>query len=544
MSRAALYYHTIRHLRPIQVATRLWYAVHRARADLRAPARPRIPTALYVAPRNPEPSLLGPDTFRFLNVERRCATACDWQPAEAAPLWAYNLHYFDDLNARDSPQRATWHRNLLQRWVTENPPGSSVGWDAYPLSRRLVNWIKWALQGNSLPPGCEASMAVQARWLTHHLEYQILGNHLLANAQALIHVGLYFEGAESQRWYERGLGLLNRQLSAQVLSDGGHFELSTMYHAIVLEDLLDLVNVVRSYGREPPPAWLEVVARMRRWYLCMTQPDGDLAFFNDATFDVAAQATSLDAYAGRLGLARVASPPEALTVLAASGYVRACAGPAWLLCDCAAVGASYQPGHAHADTLSFELSLGRQRVIVNSGVSEYGRGPERQRQRGTAAHNAVVLNGMDSSEVWAGFRVARRARATLHSAALEGPAVRVEASHDGYRRLPGANIHRRVFRLDAAELQIVDEISGSYTNAEAWFHLHPRLRPRTDGPDTVVLTCDEVELATCQFQAAAAVEVVPDTWQPAFGVRQPSTCIRVRLQGGRLVSTVRWGAAA
>ena len=93
-------------------------------------------------------------------------------------------------------------------------------------------------------------------------------------------------------------------------------------------------------------------------------------------------------------------------------------------------------------------------------------------------------------------------------------------------------------------LQIVDEISGSYTNAEAWFHLHPRLRPRTDGPDTVVLTCDEVELATCQFQAAAAVEVVPDTWQPAFGVRQPSTCIRVRLQGGRLVSTVRWGAAA
>src|SRR5690606_11840873 len=81
-----------------------------------------------------------------------------------------------------------------------------------------------------------------------------------------------------------------------------------------------------------------------------------------------------------------------------------------LLADVAPVGPDYQPGHAHADTLSCELSLYGQRVLVNSGISQYGEDAERHRQRSTAAHNTVEVDGENSSEVWAGFRVARRAR--------------------------------------------------------------------------------------------------------------------------------------
>src|SRR6185295_1096925 len=109
---------------------------------------------------------------------------------------------------------------------------------------------------------------------------------------------------------------------------------------------------------------------------------------------------------------------------------------------CASVGPSYQPGHAHADTLSFELSLHGRRVLVNSGTSEYGTGPERQRQRSTAAHNTVVIDGQDSSEVWGGFRVARRAHCQW-LATSRTPAPSIEAVHDGYLRLPGRNTHRR-----------------------------------------------------------------------------------------------------
>ena len=78
--------------------------------------------------------------------------------------------------------------------------------------------------------------------------------------------------------------------------------------------------------------------------------------------------------------------------------------------DVGEIGPDYRPGHAHADTLCFELSVFGQRLVVNSGTSEYGLGAERLRQRGTAAHSTVQIDGADSSEVWSGFRVARRAR--------------------------------------------------------------------------------------------------------------------------------------
>ena len=51
-----------------------------------------------------------------------------------------------------------------------------------------------------------------------------------------------------------------------------------------------------------------------------------------------------------------------------------------VLCDIGRIGPDYLPGHAHADTLSFELSLAGERVIVNSGISEYGLSSERIRR--------------------------------------------------------------------------------------------------------------------------------------------------------------------
>ena len=102
MSQLALYFHTIRYLRPRQIAARMWFRAHRPAPDLRTAPATRSAVGPYREPISPAPSLLGPDRFRFLNTERRCAVASDWCPADAAKLWTYHLHYFDDLNARDA----------------------------------------------------------------------------------------------------------------------------------------------------------------------------------------------------------------------------------------------------------------------------------------------------------------------------------------------------------------------------------------------------------------------------------------------------------
>jgi hypothetical protein len=175
-------------------------------------------------------SLLGPDIVRLLNVERRIARASDWRSPDAAPLWTYHLHYFDDLNACDAQARVTWHENLLARWAAENPPGQGEGWDPYPVSRRIVNCVKWVSRGNSLPAPIHASLAVQTRWLDERLEYHILGNHLFANAKAYISTAPSPSAGTRVAW---------RSTSELEL---------TMYHAGILEDLLDLVNLLSAYG--------------------------------------------------------------------------------------------------------------------------------------------------------------------------------------------------------------------------------------------------------------------------------------------------------
>jgi uncharacterized heparinase superfamily protein len=387
-------------------------------------------------------SLVARGVFRFLNAERTCMGPADWQGTAADRLWHYNLHYFDDLNAEGAAQRREWHLELVERWRRENLPGKGIGWEPYPVARRIVNWIKFDLRTGELSGDALHSLAVQARWLERRLEFHLLGNHLFADAKALVFAGVFFAGAEADRWLRRGMSLVSDQLGEQVLEDGGHFELSPMYHAAFLEDLLDLINLLRAADVDVPAEWMLACDRMRVWLAAMVHPDGEISFFNDAAFGVAPRRTEIEAYAARLSLP-VLYPPAELVDLEHSGYVRAGAGPACLICDCSRIGPGYLPGHAHADTLSFELSLFGQRAVVNGGTSTYSEGAERQRQRGTAAHNTVVLDGQDSSEVWGGFRVARRARIRDRQVQSDAAGIRIGASHDGYRRLPGRNLHAR-----------------------------------------------------------------------------------------------------
>ena len=136
------------------------------------------------------------------------------------------------------------------------------------------------------------------------------------------------------------------------------------------------------------------------------------------------------------------------------------AADASALIDAAPIGPDYLPGHAHADTLSFEFSAFGQRVFVNSGTNVYGIGKERMRQRGTAAHNTVIVAGAISSEVWSGFRVARRANPINLDIEVSPHRVRVCCGHTGYRQtLKPPVIHVREWLMAATELKISDRLS-------------------------------------------------------------------------------------
>jgi len=468
--------------------------------------------------------MTGPDTFRFIGVEHGLTEATDWNRADWPKLWLYNAHYFDDLVADGATGRIDWHRALLRRWVEENPPSQGNGWEPYPTSLRIVNWLKWHLVGNVLAEPVRQSLAVQVRWLRKRLEHHLLGNHLWANAKALVFAGACFEGREADGWLQHGLRLMQREIGEQVLADGGHFERSPMYHAILVEDLLDLIQLAGSTGRikaDVSEAWRFDAYRMLDWAGVMAHPDGDMSFFNDAAFDIAPKLAALRDYAKTIGLTLPAPPTEGARLLPASGYARLATGPAVLLADVGLLGPDYLPGHAHADTLSFELSLRGQRILVNSGTSTYQNDAERLRQRGTAAHNSVVVDGQDSSEVWSAFRVARRARVEDVACSDDALTQRLEARHDGYLRLPGRVIHHRTWRLVPDGVEIIDTLSGDFRNAQSRFHFAPGM------------TLDyDVEGGDARLE--------PGTWHPRFGEAIPIRVLVVRFLRPRCCVRFRW----
>lgn len=480
--------------------------------------------------------MLAPMRFRFLNEVHAVRDAADWNDATLGKLWLYNLHYFDDLSATDASERVQWHSTLIERWIAENPPTAGNGWEPYPTSLRIVNWIRWASAGHPLPPHFEDSLAQQVRWLAQRVEHHLMANHLFVNAKALTMAGVWFAGPEADAWRADGVRLIQRELPLQILSDGAHFERSPMYHALFAEDVLDLVNLARSYPGVIPAddleTWSGAARRMLDWLTVLTHPDGQIAFFNDAAFGIAPGASALLAYAARLGLD---ATPQAIR-LAGSGYHRVDRGGAVLLLDAAPVGPDEQPGHAHADTLSFELSIDRQRVFVNGGTSTYTSGPLRDFERSTAAHNTVEIEGQDSSEVWGGFRVARRARILDVLVDESLTRSRIVASHSGYMRLPGRPIHEREWIMTDHTLRVIDRVRSRRTvHAVGRFLLHPAVSVTATGG---------LRLAhgrECQWRVQGGIAALRAAhWAPEFGLRLDTTCIDVTLHERDTEFIVEW----
>ncbi|MDW8002984.1 MAG: alginate lyase family protein [Deltaproteobacteria bacterium] len=491
-------------------------------------------------------SLLSQNRFRFLNKEREIVSKSEWNNPSLEKLWLYNLHYFDFLNSGHGPNRTLTCSEIINRWITENPPFEGVGWEPYPTSRRIVNWIKWAWSGGHLWKEAINSLFLQAMYLTKRLEWHLLGNHLLANAKALIYAGLFFDGQEPEIWLRKGISIFLREIDEQILGDGGHFERSPMYHAIVLEDVLDVINALKYSGNlNFGPAkslydkCLEIAPRMLFWLGVMTHPDGKPVLFNDSTFDGAASKSDLESYASKLGI-EVKNGTAAkyinedyikITHLKETGYIRVDWDKKSAFLDVAPLGPDYLLGHGHADTLTFELSDSSERIIVDTGVSTYEPNMERQRQRSTAAHNTVVVNEQDSSEVWAAFRVGRRAYPFgLSIVKKKDGSILIECQHTGYERLNGRPIHKRQWRFLKGGFIVKDTVIGRFKRATAFLHFHPSFRLNSTGLRSIEAICGSKKGILIEVTKGEP-QIINTTWHPEFGSAVESRGIQVQLKG-------------
>jgi uncharacterized heparinase superfamily protein len=416
-------------------------------------------------------------------------------------------------------------------------------WEPYTASLRIANWVKYFMSLSApQTPSAEglASLWSQCAWLRDNIEYHLLANHLFKNAKALLFAGAFFEDRAAGEWLRKGARILAEQLEEQFLADGGHFERSPMYHAIMVEDLLDLIALDRAIPRVMPAALLaaltDTAARALEFLQDLTLADGEIALFNDAAYSVAAPTRRLLEYAAHLPAIRPISPRTegGLIERAVSGYYGwSGARDGWLI-DCGPVGPDYQPGHAHCDTLSYELVLDGRRIVVDTGVHDYEPGERRHRSRGTASHNTVMVDGAEQSEIWGVFRVGYRARAIEAQVTNIAGVVTFVGAHDGYRRRPGGVTHRRraEYRPDRS-LCVSDELTGAGRHImENCVHFAPGLRVSGHGRSLEVRDPSGGLAARLDIAEGPAVHVDAAEQYPEFGRTERIDVVRLRSEGG------------
>ena len=465
MKKILLVYNTILYLKPIQVYYRLYYFL-RNRFFTYNEKKGKINDFYPIVWKNKinyENSYFDKENlFIFLNISHVFSENIDWNFNQFGKLWTYNLNYFDFLN--QSKMTKEIGLNLILDYIKKDEILID-GKEPYPISLRGINWIKF-LSGNQIN-----NLVINKTLHNHYtllfknIEYHLLGNHLLENAFSLLFGAFYFQ---DEKLYYKSKKILIYELKEQILNDGGHFELSPMYHQIILFRVLDCIQLIKlnSWKNDELLNFLKVISsKMMSWLKEVTFENGDIPCVNDSTFNIAPSSEELFNYADQIGVL------TKKIVLSDSGYRMFRNNKFELFVDVGNVGPTYQPGHAHSDTLSFILYVNNKPVFVDTGVSTYEKNYKRQTERETTAHNTVVINSQDQTQVWGGFRVAKRAKVKNLKQGVDF----IEAEHDGYKNL-GVN-HLRRFSVDKFCVQILDTIvNNSNYNQTAYFHLHPSLK--------------------------------------------------------------------
>jgi uncharacterized heparinase superfamily protein len=414
----------------------------------------------------PAPHLDG--TFRAVGESRAFPSSGFWLTRENSLLFHFHLHGFSELaryaaGSRTAAGDGFWS-SVLASWLEECAAPRRPAWHPFPTSGRVIAWCSALSAGGweaELERRTQASLQRQVRLLRRSIEHDIGGNHVLRNAVALVVGGACLRDERTERL---GLRLLRNELARQILDDGGHEERSTAYQRAIVADLHDVLLLLERSGRKAP-AWLAAsVERMQGWLDAVRGPDGRLPLLNDAWDGPSLQRP----------------PADSVTDLADSGYLVIRDGLDQAIFDVGPLAPPHLPPHAHADALSFVLWADGQLLVADPGSFTYS-GPDRDRFRGTSAHNTVELDGEDQCDFWGPFRAAHMPRVRRLQLEDRGNVTVLVAEHDGYRRLKDPAVHRRTFCwVPGAGLVVVDRlIAGRQHTAVSRLHLAPG--QRTDG---------------------------------------------------------------
>lgn len=467
-------------------------------------------SALEEPPLGPPEFLLPDDALleQFLKgqwpLEGGRVTLSAGSPFEAtapSPAWAEALNGFGWLvhfTARQDEETQRHVRWLVTTWVRTHHKYDGLAWEPHVIGRRLTAWLcHWRLIAKDAEADWKRTvllnMAKQAAHLSHTLHTAPAGADRIYAAAGLIHTGLCLLG--DRQSVERGLEQLDQEMKRQVLADGGHVSRCPQTLLEIIIVLQQIREVCQAAGQRLPVGLQNALDRMEAMIDFFRHGDGALALFNGST-----EGPELN------GDPRLAYDPTREGHFAHarhSGFQRVRAGQTLLLADGGQAPPPRYGNEAHAGCLSFELSSGPNRLIVNCGTIRI-MGPEwRAATRQTVAHSTATVADHSSTIPLEGGLPGK----LLGGTALDGPkevksqrhesedGVLLELAHNGYANRFNIRHERRLFLNSIGQdmrgedkflLQEPDQPAGEARDFAVRFHLHPDCRAVPDARNNAI----------------------------------------------------------
>lgn len=515
---------TIRHLKPVQIYGRLYFLYKRKFWSTGQSAQ----LCKHAAELKNQLLVSSDATLKltFLNCSKTFSIdKIGWlsgdYPEAPEKLWLYNLNYFLWLFDGQTESFSALNLAAILDWIAKNDSSRSESWEPYPLSIRLRSWIRWCQQHPSLPESTAdciwESIANQCDRLWVDLETHNQANHLLMNLCALFSstVSLIdwleepFENYAQRLQY--CLAELNKEIRQQLFADGGHYERSPMYHCEILEAIIEIKKASRilsdqtvlnhalsSSAKRLSELCDDRIPLMRDWLSVMTHPDGKVAQFNDCAM--------ID------GLQRQKKVERPINyLLEDSGYFVRFAEDNYFVIACGEPSPPFQPGHSHCDILSYELSLGGRRCIVDTGCGSYQNEAIRADCRSSAAHNIPLIENTDQSDIWGNFRIGKRAKVTHRAFDPENGFLELEFVDQYEQRF------RREVIFAANSIKIRDRmfnrrITGTFCSI---IHLAPEVLIQPEKEPGC--TCYSIGDKEFSLHTSAKLRIDRYVWYPQFG---------------------------
>jgi uncharacterized heparinase superfamily protein len=509
----------------------------------------------------------GEVTFLNGTVQLDSPANPDWYDhgAERYPLlWSLKLYAFEPLRwvvlGYEGPQEAPEEVvAVFDQWVRDWTNSVGIGrsgylrsaWTPWAVSLRiqtLSRYLVWRTGGSKegVPEGLSEALAGEvyrnSLFLANHVEGDVGGNHLVENGLALLMAGLLFPETD-ESWFSTGNSILGRTGAKQFLSDGGHYERSPMYHAIVTTRYVTACSLLAASERTAP-TWLTAMTKQAVAYLrYLSPPDERLPLYNDAVFGQSLPLTACLGYAGAVGFGADDRPvPSHSPMGGETGYYWLDTDHGQLLVDGGPVGPSNLPGHSHNDMLSVLLWVDGQRVLTDTGVYDYADNERRQYARSVAGHNTVQVGETEPIEIGGKYLMGARTEPTADYEGADPTLFR--GQYETAATAPASYRHDRTILASDGWWLVRDELQGPDTETEpsvSRLHFHPEVAVTIEDSGTVRATgSDENSVLLSVYPLGASdVRTTTTEYFPEFGVTEERQTLE--LEAGPVSGTTAFG---